>query len=115
MASVQNMDELADKMGLTAVDANNVNFASVSVPSAGIEPKVIATASVLPQDQLSQPIFGNNGVYVIVVDNVLSPEETGLASQKSRMTSLRESQANYEAFEALREAANIQDNRAKFF
>jgi peptidyl-prolyl cis-trans isomerase D len=115
MTSVQNMDELADEMGLTAVDANNVNFASVSVPSAGIEPKVIATSFVLPQDQLSQPIFGNNGVYVIVVDNVIEPEETGLASQKSRMTSLRESQANYEAYEALREAANIQDNRAKFF
>jgi peptidyl-prolyl cis-trans isomerase D len=115
MASAQNMDELADEMDLTAADANNVNFASVSVPSAGIEPKVIAAAAVLPQDQLSQPIYGNNGVYVIVVENVIGPEETELASQKSRMTSLRESQANYEAFEALREAANIQDNRAKFF
>ena len=115
VASVQNIDDLASEMGLTVVDANNVNFASVSVPSAGIEPNVIATASVLAPDQLSQPVNGNNGVYVIVVSNIIDPAETELVSQKSRMASLRESQANYEAFEALREAANIKDNRAKFF
>jgi len=115
LGSVQNIDELASEMGLTVVDANNVNFASVSVPSAGIEPNVIATASVLAPDQLSQPVNGNNGVYVIEVSNIVDPAETELASQKSRMATLRESQANYEAFEALREAANIQDNRAKFF
>jgi peptidyl-prolyl cis-trans isomerase D len=115
LASVQNIDELASEMGLTAVDANNVNFASVSVPSAGIEPNVIATASIMAPDQLSQPVKGNNGVYVIVVSNIVDPAETDLASQKLRMTSLRESQANYEAFEALREAANIQDYRARFF
>ncbi len=115
IGSVQNIDELASEMELSVVDANNVNFASVSVPSAGIEPNVIATASVLAPEQLSQPIHGNNGVYVIVVSNVVDPAETELASQKTRMASLRETQANYEAFEALREAANIQDNRAKFF
>ncbi|KPL13440.1 MAG: hypothetical protein AMS26_14415 [Bacteroides sp. SM23_62] len=115
LASVQNIDELADEMGLAVMDANNVNFASVSVPSAGIEPNVIATASVLAPDQLSPPVQGNNGVYVIVVVNVIDPEETELASQKSRMASLRESQANYEAYQALQDAANIQDNRGKFF
>jgi peptidyl-prolyl cis-trans isomerase D len=114
-ASAKTIDELAGEMDLSVMDANNVNFASVSVPSAGIEPNVIATASVLAPDQLSQPIHGNNGVYVIVVSNIVDPAETELASQKSRMASLRESQANYEAFEALREAANIEDNRAKFF
>jgi peptidyl-prolyl cis-trans isomerase D len=115
IASVQNIDELASEMGLTVVDANNVNFASVSVPSAGIEPNVIATASVLAPDELSQPVNGNNGVYVIVISNIIDASDTELSSQKSRMTSLRESQANYEAYEALREAAKIQDNRAKFF
>lgn len=113
--SASTIDEVAGEMDLSVMDANNVNFASVSLPSAGIEPNVIATASVLAPDQLSQPIHGNNGVYVIVVSNIVDPAETELASQKSRMASLRESQANYEAFEALREAANIEDNRAKFF
>ena len=115
LASTQSIDDLAGEMGLTVQDANNLNFTSVSVPSAGIEPNVIATASVLDLDQLSQPVHGNNGVYVIVVKNIVDPEKTELNSQKTRMASLRESQANYEAFEALREAANIQDNRAKFF
>jgi peptidyl-prolyl cis-trans isomerase D len=115
LASVQNINELAGEMELTVVDANNVNFASVSVPSAGIEPNVIATASVLAPDQLSQPIHGNNGVYVITVTNITDPENIELASQKTRMATLRETQANYEAFEALREAANIEDNRSKFF
>ncbi len=115
LASAQNIDELAGGTGLTVMEANNVNFASVSVPTAGIEPNVIATASVLAPNQLSLPVQGNNGVYVIVVVNVTEPQEAELASQKARMASLRESQANYEAYQALQEAANIQDNRGKFF
>jgi peptidyl-prolyl cis-trans isomerase D len=115
LTSAQSMDDLAAEMELTVQEANNINFATVSIPSAGIEPNVVAAASVLAPDQLSLPVQGNNGVYVIVVNNIAEPEETELDSQKSRMATLRESQANYEAFEALREAADIQDNRAKFF
>ena len=107
--------ELAEEMDLIVQEANNINFTSVSLPSAGIEPSVIATASVLPQDQISIPIQGNNGVYVIVVNTIQETPDTDSAPLRARMMTMLESRANFEAYEALRDAANIKDNRSTFF
>ena len=101
--------------GLSVQQASNINFSSVSLQGAGIEPRVLAAAAILPANQISQPIKGNNGVYVLVVTNINETEEQNLPGVKSRMTTQRESQANFEAFNALREAADIKDNRARFF
>lgn len=106
---------LGVETGLAVQQANNISFTSVSLPGAGIEPKILAAAAVLPAEQLSQPIKGNNGVYVLVVINIDESAQSDLASIRTRMTTLRESQANFEAYDALRDAANIKDNRAKFF
>jgi peptidyl-prolyl cis-trans isomerase D len=69
----------------------------------------------LPAEKLSQPIMGNNGVYVLVVTKIDESGRPDLAGIRMRMTTQRESQANFEAYNALRDAANIKDNRAKFF
>jgi len=108
--------ELGETMGLIVQEAANVSFTSVSLPSAGIEPSIISAASTLDTDQLSEPVTGNNGVYVLVVNSIQEEEEgADIASLKSRMMIMRESQANYEAYDALMEAADIQDNRSTFF
>jgi len=115
MVSAENIEDLSIETGLATQQASNISFTSVSLPGAGIEPKVLAAAAVLPADQLSQPVTGNIGVYVLTVTNINEPEDSDLASIRTRMTAQRGSQANFEAFTALREAADIKDNRAKFF
>jgi len=110
-----NIFELAEAMDLIVQEANNITFTSVSIPSAGIEPNVIATSSVLPLDQPSDPVQGNNGVYVIVVNNIRETEESDASSLRLRIASMRQSQANFEAYEALKEASEIEDNRSNFF
>ncbi len=115
LASAGDIESLGSETSLAIQQGNNISFNSLSLPGAGIEPRIIAAASVLPPDQLSEPVKGNSGVYVLVVTNV---NESGVADPggiKTRMTTLRESQANYEAFNALRDAGNIKDNRSKFF
>jgi peptidyl-prolyl cis-trans isomerase D len=116
MASANDLNALAKQTGLSVQTANNIRFSSVSLPGAGIEPRIIAAASVLPADQISKPIMGNNGVYVLVVTNInVSEQEPDLQVLRSRLTTVKEAQANYEAYNALRDAANIKDNRARFF
>jgi peptidyl-prolyl cis-trans isomerase D len=115
MKSAEDVETLGANTGLAVQQASNINFSSVSLPGAGIEPRVIAAASILPEGQMSEPIQGNNGVYVLQVTNVPGAPEPDLRSVRARMTSLRESQANFEAYNALREAADIQDYRARFF
>jgi peptidyl-prolyl cis-trans isomerase D len=112
----QSIFELSEAMGLIVQDANNISFSSVSLPSAGLEPKIIAAASILEQDQISKPVVGNNGVYVLVVNAIQSEEaEEELAYLQSRMSAMRESEANFEAYNALRESAEIEDNRSVFY
>ncbi|MBA7523977.1 Chaperone SurA [subsurface metagenome] len=112
----QSIFELSEEMGLIVQDANNISFSSVSLPSAGLEPKIIAAASILEQDQISKPVVGNNGVYVLVVNAIQDEEaEEELAYLQSRMSAMRESEANFEAYNALREAAEIEDNRSVFY
>jgi peptidyl-prolyl cis-trans isomerase D len=115
LADHDDIESLGLESGLAIQQENNISFTSVSLPGAGIEPRIFAAAAVLPVEQLSQPIVGNNGVYVLVVTNVIEQAQTDLAGIRSRMTTLRESQANFEAYDALRDAADIKDNRAKFF
>jgi peptidyl-prolyl cis-trans isomerase D len=113
--TVGDIETLGLEIGVPVQQANNISFNSVSLPGAGIEPRVLAVAAVLPSEELSQPIEGNIGVYVLTVTNVTEEENQDIPGTRTRMTSLRESQANFEAYNALREAADIKDNRAKFF
>jgi hypothetical protein len=108
-------EDLARSLGLPVQEASQVSFSAVSIPAAGIEPNVIAAASVLDENSISEPISGNNGVYLIRI-NKITDTETGTAdTEKSRMMMMRQSQANFEAYDALQKASNIEDHRSKFF
>jgi peptidyl-prolyl cis-trans isomerase D len=115
LATTAEIQSLALEAGLNVEEATNINFSSVSLPNAGIEPRVLAAASVIPTEELSPPVRGNNGVYVFRVNNINETPAGDIAGTRDRMTSLKASQANFEAYNALREAANIKDNRARFF
>lgn len=115
LASTGDLNRLGLDAGLTVQQAGNINFSSVSIPNAGIEPRVVAAASVLPENELSTPIRGNNGVYVFKVNSITDAGMADINSVRNRMAMLKSSQANFEAYNALRESANIVDNRANFF
>jgi peptidyl-prolyl cis-trans isomerase D len=84
------------------------------------EPKVIGSAfnpankgKVVPE-----VILGNSGVYVVRVDDVSATAlgDANVAEQrKSRIQQLKMSGGGYGPFQALRQAAEIKDNRSKFY
>ena len=70
----------------------------------------------LPVDQISGPLVGESGVFVIAVTN--RTEATAAeddAAAKARLKYSLESRSNYEAYNALVDAANVQDNRLDIF
>lgn len=109
------LEDLADIFNLQIQEASNISFSSLSIPSAGIEPKVIGAATSLPEGALSQPVQGNNGVYVLVVNEIRQSEDSNTRITKNRLDMMRQSRVYSEAYEALVDASNIKDNRAKFF
>jgi peptidyl-prolyl cis-trans isomerase D len=107
----------AQKAGVEVKEATGITFNSFQIPGAGVEPGVIAAATVLPEAKLSDPIEGNQGVYVIMVNSRTAGEaapET-IASTKAGMQQANLYQVSYQASGALTENAKIQDLRYKFY
>lgn len=108
---------VAQKAGVDVKDASDLSFSSFQIPGAGIEPKVIASAALSEQGKISEPIAGNQGVYVIMVNNKTVENTTpGSAAQvKEGMNQSNRYRANYQAVQALLKNAEIKDTRYKFY
>lgn len=108
---------VAQKAGLDVKDATDVSFNSFQIPGAGVEPKVIASATLTEQGTISEPIAGNQGVYVIMVNNRTVDEVTPevLSQTKEGMEQSNKYRANYQAVQALLKNAEIKDTRYKFY
>ncbi len=106
---------VAEKLNTEVFEANDINFRTYSVPNAGIEPKLVAVATALDMDELSSPVIGNNGVFILNVKSIRTDENSNVDLQQLQTMNQYKNRANYEAFEALKETANIVDKRAKFY
>lgn len=69
----------------------------------------------MEQGQLSQPVIGNNAVFVLKVKSVVTEENANVEMQQMQTMMQLKNRAGYEVFEALKENAAIVDKRAKFY
>jgi peptidyl-prolyl cis-trans isomerase D len=112
----KSLDDIARSMGLAVQEATQINFRSYTVPgSAGSEPTLVAAATVAKQGEVTGPVKGTNGVYLLVANNVTTNQGEDLKTLKARLSSTFQMRGNYEAYEALRKGANIIDKRYKFY
>jgi peptidyl-prolyl cis-trans isomerase D len=109
------LDDLARSMGLSVQEATQINFRSYTVPGAGSEPTLIAAATVAKQGELTGPVKGTNGVFMLVANNVVPAQGEDAKALQARLSTTFQMRGNYEAYEALRKAANIVDKRYKFY
>lgn len=115
LSEVSDLEELAARLNLQVEEATGINFNSFSVPRAGLEPAVIATAVETNEGTLSNPVNGNNGVYVLKVKQLIPPADNNPASDKFRLMASYQSRASFEVFEALKESVGVKDLRTKYF
>lgn len=111
----QSIEQIADAINKNVKESSGISFSSFSVPGLGIEPKVQGVAFVLDKDQISKPIKGNNGVYVIQVTKINEPKNLPIAMEKKALQRNYLSRIQREIIEILKENANIVDRRIKFF
>jgi len=114
-ANAKSLEEYSSKLNLPLQNAENVVFSAYTIPGAGIEPEVIATATTIQPNIMSQPIAGNNGVFVL---QVISTDSVGTATIETEQMKLSRDiiyRVDYQAYDALKKAANISDERSKFF
>jgi peptidyl-prolyl cis-trans isomerase D len=113
--SSKGLDDIALAMGLTVQEATQVNFRSYTVPGAGAESALISAASASKQGTVAGPVKGENGVFMLAVNNATASSDEDLKMLKERLSSTFQMRGSYEAYEALRKAANIVDKRYKFY
>ena len=113
--SGKTIDDISRSMGLTVQEATKVTFRSYTLPGVGTEPALIAAASAAKQGELSGPVKGINGVYMLAANNVTTSQSEDIKLLQSRLKSNFQMRGTYEAYEALRKGARISDKRYKFY
>lgn len=111
----KSLEDIASAMGLSVQEATQINFRSYSVPGAGVEPALIAAASAAEQGTVSGPVKGENGVFMLTVNSITPAGDQDADMLRQRLTTTYQMRGSYEAYEALRKAANIEDKRYKFY
>lgn len=108
---------IAQKAGLEVKEATDISFNSFQIPGAGIEPRVIAASSVTEQGKVSEPIEGNQGVFLVLVNNRTQEEVTPemIQNTKQGMTQANMYRSNYQALQAIMKNGEVKDTRYKFY
>ncbi len=110
------LSEIAQSQNQSVKTAGSVSMKAPTIAGAGNEPKVVGAAFGLKQGEVSDPIEGSRGVYVIEVTKITEAPGldnyaafAGQEAQKSRTA------VSSKVLNALKEAADIEDNRATFY
>ncbi|MFW5822130.1 MAG: peptidylprolyl isomerase [Tangfeifania sp.] len=106
---------IAAELDTEVKNASNITFNSAQIPGAGMEPAVIGTAWTLETGQVSQPVTGINGVFVVEVTSVNQGTDQDVESEQMRLARDLTFRASSQAYEAHREKTEVEDNRAKFY
>ena len=110
------LDDIATAEGQTIKTAVAVNMKNPTLSGAGREPLVIGTAFGLAEGATSELISGNSGVYAVQVTKVTAAAALpSYQAAANRVGKAKENAVNTQLYNALKEAAEIEDNRAVFY
>ncbi|MDN5287345.1 MAG: peptidylprolyl isomerase [Mucilaginibacter sp.] len=114
LAGGSSIDQVAQKTGSKVVPVQNVVFANPVIPGASLEYKVIGSIFGSKLNTLSKPVNGQQGVYVYVVDSFTNPPAlTNGLREKQQIAQALVQRAGGQVLDALKDNANVKDNRAK--
>ena len=111
------IDALAMRLKLTADAQSTVTFGSYSVPNYGYEPKLIGTISASKAAKLSEPVRGNSGVYVYVVETVTEAPAppADLKEYKKSLAANLQGRVDNGVYSSMLKKAKVDDKRYRYF
>lgn len=110
------LEEIAASENQTVKTALAVNMKSPTLSGAGREPRVIGTAFGLNEGEISNPIVGNLGVYFVQTTKITPAEgQTNYQAAANRVGVTKVNAVNTTLYNALKNASEIDDNRATFY
>jgi peptidyl-prolyl cis-trans isomerase D len=114
--SATTLDAYAQELALSVDTAQFVSFNTGPIRGIGMEPVLEALAPLASVDKLSEPVKGNNGVYVFKVYNkTTNPTAFDAKAQMDVMKRTFMYRVPNLALRVLRDKSDIEDNRFKFY
>lgn len=112
----KNIQDIALAVKSIAQPFMNVNFYANSVQFAGNDPKLVGFICGLKPNVLSKPFVTTFGVHLIYVEKIDKPElPKEVDSRKGMIYQQKKQQAYNSVFEALKKAADLKDERYKYY
>ena len=114
LSGSSSIDQVAQKAGSKVVPVQNIVFANPVIPGASIEYKVIGSIFGSQPNKLSKPVNGQQGVFVYVVDGFTNPPAlANNVREKQQISQTLTQRSQGQILDALKDNANVKDNRAK--
>jgi len=115
LKGASSIDQVAQKAGSKVTPVQNIVFANPILPGISAEYKLIGSIFGSQPNKLSKVVEGQQGVYVFVVDSFINPAPlNNFVRERQQIAQALLQRAESQLFEALKDKANVKDNRAKF-
>jgi len=115
--SGQSLSAIASSYNSDVDTITGATFNSAYLPQmGGSEPNVLAAAYNMAANTTSEPIVGNNGIYVIqLVNKTLPTAVTNLPQVRKQASSTYQTQVGRQLIQAMKKTVKIKDSRSTFY
>ncbi len=113
-AKSDDLKAMAKSLNLKVQNANAISLNSYSIPGAGAEPEVIATAIMGAPNTVISPIKGTNGIFAIQSSENKTTEKAKAEDEKTRLDREFANRVAYQAIKAIKENSDIVDDRINY-
>ena len=112
----KSLEQIATDNSTSVSSATSLTVKAPTIPGAGKEPLVVGTAFSMAQGETSGLIEGETGVFVFeVVSKEEAPQLDNYVPYANDLKVANGTKVNAAVYDALKENADIEDNRATFY
>ncbi|WP_339628235.1 peptidylprolyl isomerase [uncultured Maribacter sp.] len=112
----KDMSTIASDNSVSISNASALTVKSPTIPGAGSEPVVVGTAYGMAEGATSGLIEGNTGIFKIeIVKRTEAPKLDNYSVYANQLKTSAASRVNTSVYNALKDAAKIEDKRATFY
>jgi peptidyl-prolyl cis-trans isomerase D len=114
--NLTSIDAYADEMGEIPDTVRFISMGTSRITNIGYEPKLNALITYSPLNQVSEPVVGDNGVYVFeVINRTANPATFDDKRERDMLQMNNQYRIGGMAMRHLQDKAKIVDNRVRFF
>lgn len=114
--NASDIQQYASAMGSKVDSVKFVNFGTRRITGVGVEPKLNALVSITEVGKISEPVKGNNGVYIFkVYDRVKDAKEYDETAEIKAVESSNAYRFSFQAIQSLMNDAKIKDTRIRYY